>query len=1002
MYENNPRRKLMKKIGKFLIIFFTFVVFCYAQTTGKISGIIQDNSGRALPGANIIVTGGDETVGAAANIDGEYIVTGVPEGTYTIKVSYIGYQAKEKEVRVVPGQIVNVDFILQHKAVRGETVEITAQAVGQMQAINQQIASDNIKNIVSSEKIQALPEANAAEAVGRLPGVSLKRSGGEGNKVVLRGLSPQYSSIQIDGVDMASTDSSNRSSDVSMISPYMLQGIEVSKTIMADQNAGNLGGIVNFKINEAPEGLRINAVAQGGYNSLRSELSDYNYVLGGSNRFFNNKLGVYLKGFAEKRNRSENYVWAGYTMLHDTIPIANNMSVKDVRRIKNRKGGTVVLDYSDQLTNVKLLSMYNDINIRKKEWEENYNPQGGGSHNYSGNYDDEDKKVMVNSLTLDHYLGDVKMHIGTNYSLSESAIPDHFAISGTEAVAFSDNWNYESPPYLRPSEFKRKAKNDTSNILISSIWHESDTRTWEEQYSADIYFEWAYKLSNNAQLKFKAGGKYRHKEREYDRDQTGLPIAWGDYLDVRVQVKDWLLRDIQNPDARQIVRNYNPDGGDFPYAPFIDRDYESGDFMAGDYNINRVPNIGLFRNYYHALLNADTLNGKPVGKTDKLVVKNLNRSIVDDYWGGEDYYAAYLMPTLKMGKLTFIPGVRYEKNITNYSAIQHGPEGKWNEPFAYDTASAERENDFIFPMIHTKYNLTENFDVRASYTKTLSRPSYGQIVPKAAYWGKNLYWNNPQLEPAKSNNYDVYLTYAGDKSGLITVGGFYKNISGFIYNTTNYLADSSDIRDIYLDLTNNNAAIGGVVYGNINNPNDAKIYGLEFEWQTNFWFLPGLWKNIVFNANYTYIKSELTYPLTGPRYERVKQGFIWVDKLVGEVDKSYSAPLIDQPDHTMNITLGYDYKGFTIRSSMQYISNVFIGTNFHPELRRFSDPITFYDLKIQQKLPVEGLRLYINASNVTETVESNSINGNQYNAKGWISDKSYYGMTADVGIRYNF
>lgn len=984
------------------ILLVVLVVFGFSQETGKVSGVIQDLEDRALPGANIILSKDGETYGAAANNKGEYVLTGIPEGAYTLKVSYIGYQPKKLEVTVIPNKVVNVSVTLQHRTIEGETVEITAQAVGQMQAINQQIASDNIKNIVSSEKIQALPEANAAEAVGRLPGVSLKRSGGEGNKVVLRGLSPEYNSVQIDGVDMASTDEENRSTDVSMISPYMLEGIEVSKTVMADQNAGNLGGIVNFKINEAPKGLHLNAVAQGGYNSLREELSDYNYVLGGSNRFFDNKLGVYLKGFIEKRNRSDNSVWAGYKMLHDTIPIANNMSVSDVRRIKKRQGGTAVLDYASELTKMKLLTVYNDINTTRRTWEENYNPQEGGSHNYNGNYEKEDKKVVINSFTLEHYLGDVQMHAGANYSLSESTVPEYFAISGTEPVAFQDNWNYENQPYLRPYEFTSKAKNDTSNINLSSIWNEWNTNTREEQYSANLFFKWGYKLGNNVELTFKTGAKYKHKEREYNRDQTGLPIAWGDYYDVRVQVKDWLLRDITNPKLRNIVSNYNPDGGDFPYAPFIDRDYDSGDFMAGNYSINRVPNIELFRDYYHSLLNAETINGQPVSKTDKLVVKNLNESIINDYWGEEDYFAAYIMPTLKIGRLTFIPGFRYEKNITNYSAIQHGPEGKWNEPFAYDTATAERDNDYIFPMIHGKYKLTDNLDIRASYTKTLSRPSYGHIVPKVAHWGKNLYWNNPQLEPAESNNYDLYLTYSGDKTGLITVGGFYKNISGFIYNTTSYLADSADITDIYRELSNNNVDIGGLVYGNINNPNDAKIFGLEFEWQTNFWFLPGLWKNIVFNANYTYIQSELTYPLTGPKYEQVQVGWITVDKLVGEVDKSYSAPLIDQPDHTMNITLGYDYKGFSIRSSLQYMSNVFIGTNYHPELRRFSDAITFYDLKIQQELPVKGLRLYMNASNVSETIESNSINGNSYNAEGWISDKSYYGMTADIGIRYNF
>jgi len=993
-------RKLLINFAKVFFTFALFISMLLSAPSGKITGNITSKSGSPLPGANIVVVG--ESVGAAANIDGHYVLTGITPGEYQLKISYIGYQEQTVPVTVEADEITTKNITLTHKSVKGEEVEITAQALGQTQAINQQISSNSVVNVVSSQKIQALPEANAAEAVGRLPGISLKRSGGEGNKIVIRGLSPKYNSVQIEGVDMASTDTTDRSSDVSMISSYMLKGIEVSKTIQADQDAGNLGGIVNFKISEAPKDPKLNMVAQSGYNSLKGEMTDYNFVLGGSRRFLDNKLGMYLRGFTEKRNRSENYVWAGYSMLHDSIPIANNMSVKDVRRIKNRSGGTAVLDYKDQTTKLKLMSMYNIINIEKKEWEENFNPQSGGSHNYTGRYEDKDKEVIINSLKMEHYFGDIKMHTGLHHSLSESKVPEYFNISANESPAFKEGWNYQEPPYLQPYQFPNKAMNDTNNILISSIWRKGNTETREEQYSADVHFQWDNKLTDNIKLSIKTGGKYRHKERNYNKDETGLPIAWGDYINARIQIKSWLKRDVSKPSILETVNNYNPDGGDMPYAPFIDREYESGDFMAGDFSINRVPNIERFRKYYNTLLNAETLNGEPVGQNEKLVVKNLNNSIINDYWGNEDYFAAYINPTFKMGKLTFIPGVRYEKNITNYSAIRHGPEGKWNEPFAYDTASAERENDFVLPMIHAKYKLTENLDVKASYTKTLSRPSYGEIIPRTAYWGKNLYWNNPKLKPGRSDNYDLYLTYADDKTGLITVGGFVKNISDFIYNTTSYIADSSDITPTYKKLSNNNIDIGGVVYGNINNPNDAKVYGAEFEWQANFWFLPGLWKNLVFNANYTYIQSELTYPLTGPKYKKVKKGFITVDKLVGEVDKSYSAPLIDQPDHTMNITLGYDYKGFTIRSSYQYTSNIFIESNYHPELRRYSDPLSFVDLKIQQELPIEGLRLYMNASNITETIESNSINGNSNNAANWLSDKSYYGMTADIGIRYEF
>ena len=89
-------------------------------------------------------------------------------------------------------------------------------------------------NCISSDqvtiKVNDLPEANAAEAVGRLPGVSLERSGGEGNKVIIRGMASKYTMVQIDGVNMTATGQDDRSTDLSMISPYMLEGIELTKS----------------------------------------------------------------------------------------------------------------------------------------------------------------------------------------------------------------------------------------------------------------------------------------------------------------------------------------------------------------------------------------------------------------------------------------------------------------------------------------------------------------------------------------------------------------------------------------------------------------------------------------------------------------------------------------------------------------------------------------------------------------------------------------------------
>jgi len=157
------------------------------------------------------------------------------DGPYTFIVKYLGYADAIVELDLKQGETKSYSFLLTVTSTTMEAVEITAQASGQWGAVNQQLTSRTIKNVVSQAQIQELPESNAAEAVGRLPGVSLERSGGEGNKVVIRGMSSKYTQIQIDGVAMAATGSGDRSVDLSMISPYMLDGIELTKAVMANQ-----------------------------------------------------------------------------------------------------------------------------------------------------------------------------------------------------------------------------------------------------------------------------------------------------------------------------------------------------------------------------------------------------------------------------------------------------------------------------------------------------------------------------------------------------------------------------------------------------------------------------------------------------------------------------------------------------------------------------------------------------------------------------------------------
>ena len=80
-----------------------------------------------------------------------------------------------------------------------EHVEVVGQAASIDQALKEQRNSDNIESVVHADGVAQLPDANVAEAVQRLPGISVERDQGEGRFVSVRGLGPDLNSVTING-----------------------------------------------------------------------------------------------------------------------------------------------------------------------------------------------------------------------------------------------------------------------------------------------------------------------------------------------------------------------------------------------------------------------------------------------------------------------------------------------------------------------------------------------------------------------------------------------------------------------------------------------------------------------------------------------------------------------------------------------------------------------------------------------------------------------------------
>jgi len=159
---------------------------------------------------------------------GQYMIRGVAPGDYIVTVNYVGFLDFTMQVHVAEGQAQRVDATLR-AAGQSEQVFVTAKRPrGEAAEINRQRTADNIVRVLSSEVITSLPNANIADALGRLPSVTLERDEGEGKYVQIRGTEPRLSSLTIDGVNVPSPETGVRHIKMDTLASDLVESIEIN------------------------------------------------------------------------------------------------------------------------------------------------------------------------------------------------------------------------------------------------------------------------------------------------------------------------------------------------------------------------------------------------------------------------------------------------------------------------------------------------------------------------------------------------------------------------------------------------------------------------------------------------------------------------------------------------------------------------------------------------------------------------------------------------------
>ncbi len=983
---------------------------------GIVQGTVADSvSGEPLIGANVffIRTG----LGGVSDREGKFRVTAIPAGSYRLKVSYVGYRTRELEIRVADNEVVTVAIRLLADVVEAEEVVVTAQMRGQVAAINQQLTSNTIVNVISEEKIHELPDANAAEAIGRLPGVSIQRSGGEANKVVLRGLSDRYTAVTVDGIRIPPTDADSRGVDLSTISQGTLAGVELFKALTPDKDADALGGSINLVTKRAPAERLFWVDAKVIYNHLMAAYDQYDLVARYGERYFDGVLGVQVGGNLERRNRSSERIDLDY---NQTLAGGNDYEINEATlqfsdEIRNRYGASLLLDVNTPDEGViRFNTNFSRTDRSYLLSTRNYPYASGLRVTYSARDREQEIKTFNSALQGDNNLLGLKARWGLSFAESDAEFPYDYAIDFIEPSIIVDSVVVSgmSPgvPSIKsnPEQLIPYALNNYQAAYANEAYFRYE-RNIDREKTAFLDLARTYTLSELLSGEIRGGAKYRHKDREkassqryapyylgYWREFTGEPGGASSRKDFTgTWFEPFYQRFLLDPSSR------NPFSADF-------LDANPGSRKLYDlYDLSPIVNRDALRLWYTLNQNGRDSLGRSLEYYDDPSVQT------DFYDVVERVSSAFLMNTFTWGPLvTFIAGIRVEQENNDYGS-KFTPSGLGGFPIPSggisDTTATHSETNWL-PNFHLAASPTEYMKIRLAAYRAVSRPDYNLRLEKFMSQGGggavSLLLGNSQLKTATAWNYEAQTSFFGNTFGLISASVFYKEID----NVAHVLRNASTIGNSVLDMLGiawRTPHLGSysltVPY---NAPRTTKVWGLEFEHQVNLNFLPGFLENFILTYNASLVRSE-TYILatdTFTVYVKQPTGFpppydsitipITNNKIVERKQR-----LEGQPEVFANIILGYDMGEFSARLSLFYQGEYNQSFSASGLSDQIINSFTRLDLAFKYQI-TRNIAVMLNLSNLTNIDDRNSI----YNrSTGWklLNTSEQYGFTADLGVRLN-
>ena len=767
---------------------------------GTIRGRVIDATKQTLPGASIYIE--KLQTGVTSDVNGFYTFSNLDPGTYTVKVSYVGYSPVELKITIPAGHTLEKDVVM-NEGVELQEVVVGGAFQGQRRAINSQKNNLGITNIVSADQVGKFPDSNIGDALKRISGINVQYDQGEARFGQVRGTSADLSSVTINGNRIPSAEGDTRNVQLDLIPADMIQTIEVNKVVTSDMDADAIGGSINLITKNSPYKRTFAATAGTGYNWI-SEKAQLNLGFTYGDRFFKDKLGLIVSA-SFQNSPSGSYDTEFLWEQDDKGKVyINDYQIRQYYVTRERQSYSAALDW-DINANHKLT--FKGIFNNRNDWENRYRTtlkdlgQDGNAtvrvQTKAGTPDNrnarlERQRTMDFALGGEHLFGALSMDWHASYAKASEERPNERYIDfQLKKQKFNIDLSDERQPFASPKEGSTMTLNDDFGL-------KELTQQQEDIKEQDLKFAANFKLPFKNGNKLKFGAKIVRKTKDKKVD----------FYEYSPLDEDAFMVNTLKNTVDQTNKNFMP-GNKYKAGIYASKEY------TGSLDLN---NSSLFE------------------------TEQVQEELAGNFNARETVSSGYIRFDQSLTKdVELMSGLRIENTSLAYTGRSYDADED------VTTKTDRQKNNYInfLPSLLVKWNVNEDLKVRGSFTQTLSRPKYSALVPSINIKRSDneITIGNPELKPTLSYNFDLSADYYFRSIGLVSAGIFYKKIDDFIVDqiSTNY----EYLGNTYTKFTQPE------------NAGNANLIGVELAFQRDFSFITPALKCIGFYGTYTYTHSRI-------------------------------------------------------------------------------------------------------------------------------------------------